>query len=448
MFVSVNNLNFSYAKGKKVLDKVSFELGKGENLAIAGPSGCGKSTLLRILSGILPMGTDNTLPIDVSIGGMNPDEYRRLGKLAFMFQDSTLMPNLSVRDNIELPLRIRGRRDSGRVDGIMSGVGLTDYASYFPSQLSGGMKTRVALARSFVTGPELLFLDEPFSALDIVWKSKLYKDLQELAGIYSTTLVFVTHDVQEALLLSDDVLVLSKEGSPIEQLKQHSTTPVTERVNSISKYSISENYQNNFVRIQQALINDGVRSTSITGAVEADRILERITEISRNGGNAWPSFLQDTFVIRPYSNNPRVFKILLDAFRRESASSFRYGLIWDILNFDDVSDDVRAEMREFYLRFLDSFQGFTMKAYGATPENLFDIVFGTRIRGSVKKYPLKKKFIYLCDLYHSSEHARVIRLLDDVIAGDIRDLDDTFGKETAAILKARIESKAAQSGKN
>ncbi|QYO64042.1 ATP-binding cassette domain-containing protein [Leptolyngbya sp. 7M] len=98
MFVNVENINFSYTVGTPVIRDVSFDLDKGETLAVVGASGCGKSTLLRIISGILPQTEQHLLTGKVSIGGVSPDEYRRSGKLAFMFQEATLMPNLSVKD--------------------------------------------------------------------------------------------------------------------------------------------------------------------------------------------------------------------------------------------------------------------------------------------------------------------------------------------------------------
>lgn len=213
MFLKSENIDFEYAAGKKVLNGVSITLDKSKTLAIVGASGCGKSTFLRIISGILPQTENNTLNGQILINNQTPNHYRKSGKLAFMFQEPTLMPNLTVKENIALPLKIIGIKDEARVERLLQTVGLEDFANYLPKELSGGMKTRVALARSFVTGPELLLLDEPFSALDIAWKSKLYIELEKLREQFHTTVIFVTHDVQEALLLSNNVIVLGKSGT-------------------------------------------------------------------------------------------------------------------------------------------------------------------------------------------------------------------------------------------
>jgi ABC-type nitrate/sulfonate/bicarbonate transport system ATPase subunit len=269
MFVTVDNIHFSYAAGTSVLRDVSFKLEKGETLAVVGASGCGKSTLLRIISGILPQSKNHSLAGRVSVNGLSPDEYRRTGKLAFMFQESTLMPNLSVRDNIAFPLRIKGISDDQKVTDLLDAVGLTEFAAYLPNRLSGGMKTRVALARSFVTGAELLLLDEPFAALDIAWKSKLYRELEKLLDLHHTTVVFVTHDVQEALLLSDDVLVLSKEGSIKATYEIDSDKSISARVNDISGY-MAEVYADYMLPIQDSIMN-GSTSGTLSNAVQPSK---------------------------------------------------------------------------------------------------------------------------------------------------------------------------------
>ena len=252
--IEVKNISFGYVQGRNVLNDISFSLTKGETLAIVGSSGCGKSTLLRILSGILPNSNSNSLHGNVEIEGMTADQYRQTGKLAFMFQESTLMPHLTVKQNIGLPLKIKGHSNEQKINDLIKAVGLTEYANYLPKQLSGGMKTRVALARSFTTMPELLLLDEPFSALDIAWKSKLYVELERLREKTSTTVVVVTHDVQEALLLADHVIVMNRFGG-IETLKEiKSDYSIMQRVNDISGYMNSV-YENYMLPIQDAIIN-------------------------------------------------------------------------------------------------------------------------------------------------------------------------------------------------
>jgi ABC-type nitrate/sulfonate/bicarbonate transport system ATPase subunit len=254
VFLNSQHINFSYTADKMVLNNISFSLAKGETLAIVGASGCGKSTLLRILSGILPNANGNSLQGEISIDGLTSDQYRQTGNLAFMFQEATLMPHLTVRQNIELPLKIKGNTNEQKIRDLIKAVGLEEYSNYLPKQLSGGMKTRVALARSFTTMPELLLLDEPFSALDIAWKSKLYVELEKLREKTDTTVVVVTHDVQEALLLADHVIVMNSFGSIETRKEIKSDYSIMQRVSNISGYMNSV-YENYMLPIQDAIIN-------------------------------------------------------------------------------------------------------------------------------------------------------------------------------------------------
>jgi len=258
MFLQLKDISFSHIKGKAVLNDISFSLDKGQTLAIVGASGCGKSTLLRILSGILPNSNGNDLQGNMSIDNLTPDQYRQTGKLAFMFQEATLMPHLTVRQNIELPLKIKGSSNEQKTNNLIKVVGLEEYSNYLPKQLSGGMKTRVALARSFSTNPELLLLDEPFSALDIAWKSKLYVELEKLKEQHNTTVVIVTHDVQEALLLADHVIVMNSFGNIETRKEIKSGYSITQRVNDISGYMNSV-YEGYLLPIQDAIINGQIK---------------------------------------------------------------------------------------------------------------------------------------------------------------------------------------------
>lgn len=251
--LDVKNIHFLY-DDKKVLDDISFHLPRGEAIAIVGASGCGKSTLLRLISGILPNRQQNKLNGNIYINSLLPDEYRIKGKLSFMFQENTLMPNLSVKENIALPLKIQGVTDNQKVRSLIDIVGLQAYANFLPKHLSGGMKTRVALARSFINNPDLLLLDEPFSALDIAWKSKLYKELDKLRNRFNTTMIVVTHDVQEALLLSNHIVVLNNTGEIEIKKAIQSNYSITERVNNISGFMNSV-YTEYMIPIQNAIIN-------------------------------------------------------------------------------------------------------------------------------------------------------------------------------------------------
>lgn len=254
-FLTCNDLTFAYQPGKNVIDGISFSLNRSDTLAIVGASGCGKSTLLRILSGILPSGNHDCLGGKVIVDGLTADQYRQTDKLAFMFQEPTLMPHLTVRENVSLPLIMKGLKGgSEKIEALIQAVGLQEAVGFLPKQLSGGMKTRVSLARSFTTNPELLLLDEPFSALDIVWKSKLYVELERLRELYKTTIMIVTHDVQEALLLSDHIIVLNSQGTLELMIKVNSEYSISERVKDISGY-MNSIYTTHMLPIQDAIIN-------------------------------------------------------------------------------------------------------------------------------------------------------------------------------------------------
>ena len=210
--VSAEIAAFAYGE-RPVLRGVSFSVQAGETFAVLGPSGCGKSTLLRVLAGLLPRDAGQTLSGAARLFGSSPEIYRQTGRLSVMFQEPTLLPHLNVRENIELPLRLLKMRAHEEVDRVLERVGLSQVASFMPRALSGGMRTRVALARAFVTRPQVLFLDEPFTGLDIGWKQNLYHLLAELRASNNTTVFLVTHDLQEAIYNSTDIAVLGTEGS-------------------------------------------------------------------------------------------------------------------------------------------------------------------------------------------------------------------------------------------
>ena len=195
---------------RQVLDGVSFEVAKGEFVAIMGRSGVGKSTLLRVLAGLHEPAPDSTVRFDGQpVTGPPAD-------VSLVFQDysSSLLPWRTVARNVELPLE--GRLDKverhARVAETLEMVGLADRANDRPFELSGGMQQRVQLARALASRPAALLMDEPFGALDALTKADLEDHLLDIFAATSTTVVFVTHDIEEAVYLSDRVLVL--DGSP------------------------------------------------------------------------------------------------------------------------------------------------------------------------------------------------------------------------------------------
>ncbi len=240
MKIEIQNITFGYDKTRNIINDLSLNLNDDKVVAIVGVSGCGKSTLMRLISGLIVIEKDNFFEGKITVNELSPVEYRQRGKLSFMFQEPALLPNLSVYENIALPFRIKGILNSQeKVDAVIETVGLTAFKNYLPKSLSGGMKTRVSLARSFITQPELLLLDEPFSALDVAWKTEIYEELKTLKEEFNTTVLFVTHNIDEALVLSNKVLILGVDG------------------NIIKDYVVSDNNkQELFKEIHQTIIND------------------------------------------------------------------------------------------------------------------------------------------------------------------------------------------------
>jgi NitT/TauT family transport system ATP-binding protein len=187
-----------------VLDRVSLDVQPGEFVALLGPSGCGKSTLLRLLAGLDRPTGGAVLGDGVPITA--PDPSRVL-----VFQDPTLYPWRTVRANVSLGLEAQGllRRQSHRVQQAIDLVGLTGFESAYPHQLSGGMAQRVALARALVNDPRLLLLDEPLGKLDSLTRLSMQAELVRLWQRSGLTALLVTHDVEEALLLAQRVIVFS-----------------------------------------------------------------------------------------------------------------------------------------------------------------------------------------------------------------------------------------------
>lgn len=210
----IENISKKYGK-KLVLEDISFNVEKGEFLSILGPSGCGKTTLLRILIGIEQPSSGRLLKEGTEIT-LSPPRERNIG---IVFQNYSLFPNMSVRDNISYALRARKlstKEIDQRVERIIKLVGLDEHVNKKPRHLSGGQQQRVAVARTLVLNPDIILFDEPMSALDAEIKlilRALLKDIQKQMGI---TMIYVTHDQEEAFALSDRIMVIN--DSRIAQL--------------------------------------------------------------------------------------------------------------------------------------------------------------------------------------------------------------------------------------
>lgn len=192
----------------RALDEIDLEIKAGQLVSLVGPSGCGKSTLLRICANLLPPTTGSV-------------EYRDTGRpvaagdYGIVFQTPALLPWRNVEQNILLPNVISARKDidpQRRVDELLELVGLSNHRKKYPAELSGGMQQRTALARALFHRPALIFMDEPFGALDAMTRENLNDELQKIHARERSTILLVTHDIAEAVYLSDRIFVMS--GSP------------------------------------------------------------------------------------------------------------------------------------------------------------------------------------------------------------------------------------------
>ena len=214
-FIEARSVVMSFERQRLALAGVSFAVRASEFVALLGPSGCGKSTLLRLVAGLM-----STTEGSLTVGAMSPEQARREAcRVAFVFQEPNLLPWRTVTDNIRLPLQLQGiprREHAVRIEEALELIGLTpDDVRKRPRNLSGGMRMRVSLARALVTQPDLLLLDEPFAALDDVLRQQLNEEIVRIWMLRQWTGLFVTHNVAEAVFLSQRVLVMSKRPGTI-----------------------------------------------------------------------------------------------------------------------------------------------------------------------------------------------------------------------------------------
>jgi NitT/TauT family transport system ATP-binding protein len=211
--IRIHDVSKQYETGTLALDNIDLSIEEGEFVTLVGPSGCGKSTLLRIMAGL-----DHASSGEVHI---QSDAVQAKDQASFVFQEANLMPWRTVLANVALPLEISGVSHverKARAMAVLEKVGLTAYADSYPRQLSGGMKMRVSIARALVSEPRLLFMDEPFGALDEMTRHRLHEELLNIWMNSKLTIVFVTHSVFEAVYLSGRVVAMEARPGRIKEI--------------------------------------------------------------------------------------------------------------------------------------------------------------------------------------------------------------------------------------
>ena len=269
-FISVKNLKKSYGK-ENIFKNINFEVKKGEFITLLGPSGCGKSTLLRCMAGLNSIDEGNIYVHGEEITGKSPKD-RGIG---MVFQNYALFPNLDVYDNIAFGLSVKGmnkEETDKKVKNIVSLVQLEGKEHHFPSQLSGGQKQRTAIARSVIMEPKILLLDEPLSALDAKVRKTLRDELKKIQKHLNITTIFVTHDQEEALTISDRIFVMDKGnivqmGTPEEVYTSPSSIFLAKFIGNYNIFDRKqieilfpeEKYDNLAIRPEAIYIKDGLQ---------------------------------------------------------------------------------------------------------------------------------------------------------------------------------------------
>ena len=205
-FLTIEQASYSYQGLEVVVDGIDWTIPQGEFHCLVGRSGCGKTTLLKIAAGLLA-------PTEGAIHIQGSEIREPSDKVGFVFQTPNLLEWLSALDNVLLPLSLkRGVQpaDTEKARDLLALVGLAEYTARFPRELSGGQQSRVAIARALIADPLILLMDEPFAALDALTREELQDDLLRLCDLGKTTVMFVTHDIAEAIYLGDRVAVMDR----------------------------------------------------------------------------------------------------------------------------------------------------------------------------------------------------------------------------------------------
>lgn len=236
--LKINELSYTFDGSKPIFKQISLEVQAGEFVSVIGASGSGKSTLFRLVTGLLEPDQGEIL-----ING-DQESGSRLGSVGYMPQKDLLLPWRTVVDNVLLPLEVTKEKKKSKLLEVREWLvrfGLADYENSYPNELSGGMRQRAAFLRTLMTGKDLLLLDEPFGALDSMTKRNMHSWLLGLWGELQKTVLFITHDLEEALLLSDRIYILQRDGI------------VEWKVNLARPRSSELIYQTDFIRMRKEL---------------------------------------------------------------------------------------------------------------------------------------------------------------------------------------------------
>lgn len=266
--LKISNVSFSYKKGAKAINNFNLEVRKGSFTTLLGESGCGKTTILKLISGFLQPDV-GLIEIDgINQNKIEPDKR----KIAFVFQNYALFPHLTVKNNILYGVKNKKNENNYKIfEDTVKSLNLDNLLTRFPHELSGGQQQRVALARSLVLNPKILLMDEPLSSLDTKLREKVRDELKEIQQKLKITTIYVTHDREEALSLSDNIAVIHEgkilqEGSP-KELYFSPTNLYT--ADFIGHANFLKNNENTFlVRPQWFALSDDEQENDLCGKIE------------------------------------------------------------------------------------------------------------------------------------------------------------------------------------
>lgn len=277
--LKISNVSFSYKKGAKAINNFNLEVRKGSFTTLLGESGCGKTTILKLISGFLQPDV-GLIEIDgVNQNRIEPDKR----KIAFVFQNYALFPHLTVKNNILYGVKNKKNENNYKIfEDTVKSLNLDNLLTRFPHELSGGQQQRVALARSLVLNPKILLMDEPLSSLDTKLREKVRDELKEIQQKLKITTIYVTHDREEALSLSDKIAVIHdgkilQEGSP-KELYFSPTNLYT--ADFIGHANFLKNNENTFlVRPQWFALSDDEQQNDLCGKIEEITFLGDTTRL-------------------------------------------------------------------------------------------------------------------------------------------------------------------------